>query len=537
MPHALGVVEGSYPMDAGLPKAHRGGMTETENISGSTAYDLVRPSAGRMLAGVALSIANRFSLPAWLVRVVFIALTLSGGVGILLYVAGWVLIPAEGDTRAAAGQFLDRIEGPRAWVGVGLMALAAIIVADSTRLLDGDLVAAGVLILIGVLLYRGDIGSSNPKSPTKPTREEATTIMANESTGGIVTDTLEHPGGTTMDPPPPPPPSPVPAASLPPNPPREPRPPSILGRVTVAVGFITLGVLAFIDNVGAADIEFRHYLGAAMTVVGLGLLVGSLFGRARGLIVVGVIMVPALLVSPVADMDFGATDVRHAPASVAEIQPLYELDLGGMVIDLRAIDFEGADVVVDARVGLGEVVVIVPDDVAVQAYGEVGMGVVEVLGGRSGGVGEIAMNRNGAGEVGSITVDARVDIGRVEVSRVSDGPFRGPAGNSDLFISSSAQLENSYTFGLGDFVLDLSELDMEIARHVSIDADGGSVTVILPVDIASEVEASVGIGELTLPDGDHSGINPSGSYENGPDPQLSLDIEMRAGEIIVEEAS
>jgi phage shock protein PspC (stress-responsive transcriptional regulator)/predicted membrane protein len=525
-------------MDAGLPKAHGVGMTETENTSSWTAYDLVRPKAGRLLAGVTLAIANRFSIHVWLVRVVFIALTASGGVGILLYLAGWVLIPAEGDAKAAAGQFLDRIEGPRAWVGVGLMALAAIIVADSTRLLDGDLVAAGVLILIGVLLYRGDIGSSNPDTPTKPRREEATTIMANESTGGVVTDTLEHPGGTTMDPPPPPPPIPVPAAPLPPKPPREPRPPSILGRITVAVGFITLGVLAFIDNVGAADIDFRHYLGAAMTVIGLGLLVGSLFGRARGLIVVGVIMVPALLVSPVADMDFGANDIRYAPTSVADIQPEYELDLGSMMLDLRDVDFEGADVVVNARIGLGELVVIVPDDVAVQAYGEVGMGSVDVLGSSSGGIGEIALDRSAPGEVGSITVDARADIGRVEISRDSGSPFLGgPAGERELFITSSAELENSYTFGLGDFVLDMSELDMEIDRNVSIDVDGGTMTVILPIDFASEVEASVGLGELTLPDGDHSGINPSGSYDNGPDPRLSLDIEMRAGELIVEEAS
>jgi hypothetical protein len=84
-----------------------------------------------------------------------VILTVSGGVGVVLYAAGWVLIPGEGDAKAAAGQFLDRIEGPRAWVGVGLMALAAIIVADSTRLLEADLVAAGLLILIGVLLYRG----------------------------------------------------------------------------------------------------------------------------------------------------------------------------------------------------------------------------------------------------------------------------------------------------------------------------------------------------------------------------------------------
>jgi hypothetical protein len=65
-----------------------------------------------------------------------------------------------------------------------------------------------------------------------------------------------------------------------------------------------------------------------MTVIGIGLLVGSLFGRARGLIVLGVILTPVLLFSPIAELDFGDTDVRYEPATVADIAPFYELDVG-----------------------------------------------------------------------------------------------------------------------------------------------------------------------------------------------------------------
>jgi phage shock protein PspC (stress-responsive transcriptional regulator)/predicted membrane protein len=517
-------------------------MMETEqttsmapgSASGPASQALIRPSTGRVLAGVAAAIANRFSLPVWLVRAIFVILTLSGGLGVVLYAAGWVLIPGDGDAKAAAGRFLDRIEGPRAWVGVGLMALAAIIVADSTRLLEADLVAAGLLILIGVLLYRGDIGSAGSIRESARNEEESTT-MTYVPSGGPTTDTIDL-SGPAQPPSPPPTPPPVPAAPLPTAPPPPPRERSILGRLTVAVGLITLGVMAFVDNVGATEVEFRHYTGAAMTVIGIGLLVGSVFGRARGLIVLGVILTPVLLTSPIAELDFGDTDVRYDVATVADIAPEYRLDVGQMVIDLTAVDFSGEEVTLDAEVGLGELVIVVPDDVAVEAYGEVAIGEVRVLGGTSGGLGEISLRRSAEGDNGTLTIDARVDIGRVEIGRAATLGL-ADLGSGSFVITTSAELEDGYDLGVGDYVFDLNALALEIDRSVSIELGTGTLTVILPADVASEVEASVGVGDLTLPDGTRSGLAPNGFYENGPDPRLSLDIEVGAGELtVVEEA-
>ncbi|MDH4116870.1 MAG: PspC domain-containing protein, partial [Acidimicrobiia bacterium] len=152
-------------------------MTRTEHIDGTQLAPFNRPRTGRVLAGVALAVATRLELPLWVIRLSFVILVGFGGVGILLYLAGWALIPAEGDTRAVAGRFLDRIEGPRAWIGVGLMALAAVVVAESSRILDADIVVAGILVLVGVLLYRGDIGS-----PRSSTQEERTNMPSTYST-------------------------------------------------------------------------------------------------------------------------------------------------------------------------------------------------------------------------------------------------------------------------------------------------------------------------------------------------------------------
>jgi phage shock protein PspC (stress-responsive transcriptional regulator) len=57
---------------------------------------LRRPSEGRMVAGVAAGIAECFDLDPTVVRIGFVALCLLGGLAVPLYLAGWLLMPAEG---------------------------------------------------------------------------------------------------------------------------------------------------------------------------------------------------------------------------------------------------------------------------------------------------------------------------------------------------------------------------------------------------------------------------------------------------------
>ena len=56
---------------------------------------LQRPAKGRVLAGVCLGVARQYKLDVTLVRVVMVALTVTGGVGLIAYIAGWLLIPLE----------------------------------------------------------------------------------------------------------------------------------------------------------------------------------------------------------------------------------------------------------------------------------------------------------------------------------------------------------------------------------------------------------------------------------------------------------
>ncbi len=57
---------------------------------------LVRPKAGRKLAGVCVGIANYFNIDPTVVRIFWILLLMPGGVpGILLYLLCWFVIPEE----------------------------------------------------------------------------------------------------------------------------------------------------------------------------------------------------------------------------------------------------------------------------------------------------------------------------------------------------------------------------------------------------------------------------------------------------------
>lgn len=60
---------------------------------------LVRPRKGRMIAGVCAALANRLGVDASTVRIVFVVSCLLPGPQFLVYLALWIILPAEGSRR------------------------------------------------------------------------------------------------------------------------------------------------------------------------------------------------------------------------------------------------------------------------------------------------------------------------------------------------------------------------------------------------------------------------------------------------------
>ena len=71
---------------------------------------LRRPVEGRMLAGVAAGLARYFGVDPTIVRIAFVVLTVVGGAGIPLYLAGLLLIPEEGSDVSIAGSLIESLQ-------------------------------------------------------------------------------------------------------------------------------------------------------------------------------------------------------------------------------------------------------------------------------------------------------------------------------------------------------------------------------------------------------------------------------------------
>jgi phage shock protein C len=81
-----------------------GGMTEA-----NPPKRLIRPRNGRLVAGVCVGIADYLGIDATVVRLIFLALTLiTAGVAVLVYLAGWVVIPEEGEDTSIAEKLVKK---------------------------------------------------------------------------------------------------------------------------------------------------------------------------------------------------------------------------------------------------------------------------------------------------------------------------------------------------------------------------------------------------------------------------------------------
>ncbi|ASW53626.1 hypothetical protein CIK06_04610 [Plantactinospora sp. KBS50] len=188
--------------------------------------------------------------------------------------------------------------------------------------------------------------------------------------------------------------------------------------------FVAIGVVTVLDLTNAVTVTTSGYFAAALATVGLGLLVGAWFGRARWLIALGLAATAALGISTLAESSVGDGPdgrVDWHPASYEQLADRYENSFGDSSLDLRQIDFTGRDASVAVRVRLGTLRVIVPPNVDVTTTVALNAGDAEVFGTRWSGVNQGTRSVSDLGEDGAgggrLALDLRVDAGNVEVLR------------------------------------------------------------------------------------------------------------------------
>lgn len=295
--------------------------------------------------------------------------------GPFLYLLGYLLLPADGEQRSF-GQRL--VEGPDRHVTSG-QALALVLLAlVSWDLLDegpGGGVAVVLVVLLAVLWWQQRRSSS-----------EVVVTEPSSSTG--------VPSSTAG-----PPPS-LPAAPY--------------TGLVLSAALLVAGVLVTLGATDAASVPAEAVLAAALAVVGLGLVLGSFRGSAPGLVAVAVLLVLALgAVSGVRPaITDGVGERTWRPTSSVD----HRLGIGDATLDLRSLP-RGTALAVDARVAVGHLVVLVPEELHVVLDAEVDVGQLDVLSGHEEGRDLRRRVETGPSGEPRVTVDVRVRVGQLEVRR------------------------------------------------------------------------------------------------------------------------
>jgi len=491
--------------------------------------ELVRPVAGRTIGGVAAGLAAYLNISVGFMRAIFLIAVIFGGLGFALYAAGWLLIRDETESESIAQRLISGAGSGPSWLGIGLLVLAAAIFLGNFTFFSDALVWALVLVIAGYLLYRGDIGGG--RNQETGSEQTAASVVPDERSQAVT-----QAGASPAPPAPPAAARPVPSTPAPPPPP--PPPPSILGRLILGVAMLALGILAVIDNLtDLVDPRPRHYLAVATVVLGIGLLTGAFVGRARWMILLGIFLVPPLLASPVAEVEWeGRLERIISPTDVAELQPAYETGAGRFVFNLTETTWDGENVDLAVDVAAGEIVVIVPEGVAVTGSGTVSIGQIIDPSGQRGGIGNLDRSFDISGDVGSLDLDLEVGVGSIRIETRAPGET-GSWGLNTFTPATAADLADGVEQGTGDLTIDLRQLELDEDTAYRVQLGAGRIEVIVPDSLNVNIEAAASAGSITLFDSIQDGFGASATYDRIDDdgPVLDLDLSVGTGDIVVTE--
>ncbi|MFP5257283.1 MAG: PspC domain-containing protein [Acidimicrobiia bacterium] len=408
-----------------------------------------RPSEGH-LGGVCAGLAEYFAVDPVIVRIAAVILAFSGP-GIPAYLLAWIFVP-EADEAAPPGPSAGQGRADRGAqaFGIVLLAVAASILlggwwSPARRwLFPVGLIALGVWLVLRRTDRPDGPGSPSAAAPGpgeapatadgRPRSSDET--EAGGAPGGAVAAAVDQvPGvgaptaGPWGDDTPPPPPAPLwdEGRGRGPGPHRLPLGeeelaarrrrkmvfPGVLGALLVWTG------IAFL-----AGTTVQTGLAVALCIVGVGFVLGAFVGGSKVLVVPAVLLTAALIMSSVLDLPMSGPvgERTWVPETTDQLQH-YEVSVGEGTLDLTELEVpEGGAVDVRASVGVGHLLVIVPDDVALSIHGEASLGDVTIFGRSDSGWGPSSSRSFGADRSDElIGLELEVGIGQVEVVSAREG--------------------------------------------------------------------------------------------------------------------
>jgi hypothetical protein len=190
-----------------------------------------------------------------------------------------------------------------------------------------------------------------------------------------------------------------------------------LGRLVGGLLLVVIGILWMVEEFSDVDLPWTTLLPLILIVIGLALMYGAATGRHGGLVTLGVIVTGLVVLSSAADVLLDVPfsgGVGDKEVIATELEDEYRWAVGSMTVDLTGTQLDGSEV--EMSVGLGELIVIVPEGAVVAVSADAGIGEVIVFGETQSGVSPEVAPPPPAGTP-DIVITARVGIGKVEVKR------------------------------------------------------------------------------------------------------------------------
>jgi phage shock protein PspC (stress-responsive transcriptional regulator) len=339
---------------------------------------LSRARDGRWLGGVCAGLGRYFGLSPMIYRIGFVALSLVGGTGILLYVAAWLVMPDDGaEDSIAADAIKNHRERPWLLVGVSLLGFAALLALSSARVWPspGNLWVAAALAGAAIVWWQAGGRRDRPAATAAAPGEPAVPLPRRRSLGPIAAATLI--GG--------------------------------------------LGLVALVDVATGASVDWRIVLAVAAVVLGALVAAGAATGHSVGSVVVlglAVLGVLAVALAVRVPIFAGVGDRVAHPQAFASVGTRYEQGVGNLEVNLQDVLFPVGEAHVKATLGIGNLVVRVPEDVTVRIDARAGVGEVNLFGRSDDGTSVHDHTTDpGTNPSRVLVLDARVGLGQVEVQR------------------------------------------------------------------------------------------------------------------------
>lgn len=185
-----------------------------------------------------------------------------------------------------------------------------------------------------------------------------------------------------------------------------------VGRLVLGAVLLLIGAAWLLVTLEVVDVPIQSAMAVGLILIGIVILV---VGRHGGLVALGVILTILLAFMSLLGVPFegGVGERTFRPAGTADLRSEYRMALGQMTVDLTAI--EGTTLPdIEISLGMGKVIILLPDGVPVRVEGRAGAGEVQLLGTAQAGVGvEHTVTENDA----VFDLEVSVGFGQVEVRR------------------------------------------------------------------------------------------------------------------------